>query len=254
MSSRENVKKQLEGAVFQTKNFGKIEVLEYCKSSKVLVKFLDTGNEKYCHSSSIRDGNIKDRFAPTVCGVGIIGDEISRCNGVIDRCYDIWSSMLDRCFNEKIKQKYPTYRNCSMCDDWRYLSKFKEWYLHQIGHDQIGWCLDKDILVKGNKEYSPETCCFVPHQINCVVVSQKSSRGDNPVGVIFKKENKKFCAGLAVNGSTHHLGYYDNNEQAWSAYKVAKETYIKELANKWNGQIDIHVYEALMNWKVEITD
>lgn len=254
MSSNAKVKKQLEGGVFQTKNFGKIEVLEYHKASKVLIKFLETGNETYCHSSSIRDGNIKDRFSPTVCGVGIIGDEISRRNGVIDRCYEIWSGMLDRCFNEKIKQKYPTYKNCSMYDDWRYLSKFKEWYLHQAGHDQIGWCLDKDILVKGNKVYSPETCCFVPHQINCVVVPQKSSRGDNPIGVSFKKENKKFCASLAVNGYPQHLGYYDNNEQAWSAYKVAKEAYIKDLAEKYKSNIDPRVYDALNNWKVEITD
>ena len=42
--------------------------------------------------------------------------------------------------------------------------------------------------------------------------------------------------------------------EAYNAYKTAKESFIKELANKWKGQIDERAYEALMNYKVEITD
>ena len=36
--------------------------------------------------------------------------------------------------------------------------------------------------------------------------------------------------------------------------KIARESYVKEVANKWKDQIDPRVYEALMNYQVEITD
>ena len=50
------------------------------------------------------------------------------------------------------------------------------------------------------------------------------------------------------------LGYYSTTEEAFQAYKETKEAYIKEVANKWKDQIDSRVYEALMNWSIEITD
>ena len=37
-------------------------------------------------------------------------------------------------------------------------------------------------------------------------------------------------------------------------HKTAKEAYIKEVADKWRGQITEQVYEAMYNYKVEIDD
>ena len=37
-------------------------------------------------------------------------------------------------------------------------------------------------------------------------------------------------------------------------YKLEKEKYIKEVADKWKDNIDIMVYEALMNYEVSIYD
>ena len=101
---------------------------------------------------------------------------------------------------------------------------------YQIGFnslDEEGRCfhLDKDILVKGNKLYSEDTCSFVPAEIN----------------TLFCKANKT-------------RGRYNTIEEAFLAYKQAKEAYIKELANKWKDVIDPRVYEALMDYQVEITD
>ena len=51
---------------------------------------------------------------------------------------------------------------------------------------------------------------------------------------------------------TQNLGRFDTPEEAFQAYKQVKESYIKEVAEKWKGDIDPRVYEALMNWTVEI--
>ena len=126
-----------------------------------------------------------------------------------------------------------------MFDDWRYLSKFKEWYLHQTGHDQIGWCLDKDILVKGNKEYSPETCCFVPSDINSLFIRKQNHRGKYPVGVYYNRKDKKFVAQLAA---TEFYKRFDTPEEAFQAYKTAKEEYIKEVADEWKPFIKTNEY------------
>ena len=44
------------------------------------------------------------------------------------------------------------------------------------------------------------------------------------------------------------------NIEAFNAYKQAKESFVKEQANKWKGKIGERAYNALMNYKVEITD
>ena len=110
--------------------------------------------------------------------------------------------------------------------------------------------MDKDILVKGNKIYSEDTCCFVPREINSLFVKRKKSRGNFALGVDYKKSVKKFRARCG----NKHLGLFNTELEAFYAYKQAKETYIKEVANKWKDQIDPRVYNALMKYEVEITD
>lgn len=52
----------------------------------------------------------------------------------------------------------------------------------------------------------------------------------------------------------NRIGYFDNFNDAFLAYKKAKEAYLKEQAEKWKGKIDERAYNALMNYTVEITD
>ena len=133
-------------------------------------------------------------------------------------------------------------------------SHFKEWCNKQVGFDQDGWQLDKDILVKGNKVYSPNTCVFVPKEINCLIIHRKSVRGEYPIGVTFDPKIGKFRSQMNRGGKKTHMGLFSYPEEAFYAYKEAKEDYIKEVANKWKDQIDHRVYKALMNYQVEITD
>ena len=55
-------------------------------------------------------------------------------------------------------------------------------------------------------------------------------------------------------GKPKHLGYFKTEIEAFNAYKQAKESFVKEQANKWKDQIDERAYNALMNYTVEITD
>ena len=116
-----------------------------------------------------------------------------------------------------------------------------------------GWELDKDILIKGNKIYSPETCAFVPAEINGIFTKTNSKRGVYPIGVSLHKEGR-FQAKVLKNKKQAYIGLFDTPEEAFQAYKKAKEEYIKEVADKWKDKIDPRVYEAMYNYQVEITD
>ena len=122
------------------------------------------------------------------------------------------------------------------------------------GYDLEGWELDKDILQKGNKLYSKETCCFVPHEINLLLTKSNRSRGEYPVGVCFHKPSGKFVAQLAINGKRKHLGLFASPEEAFQAYKLAKEAQIKVVAEKWKHLLDEWVFQALMAYEVTIDD
>ena len=163
--------------------------------------------------------------------------------------YRVWNNMLNRCYNDDIHVTHPTYKDCIVCSLWHQFSNFKGWF---DSHYIDGWYLDKDILFKGNKLYSPDTCCFVPCEINNIVLKRQNYRGNYPIGVY--KENGRFKSKLSVRGKYVRLGSYDSVENAFYAYKLAKENYIKELADKYKDQLEPRVYEALYNYQVEITD
>ena len=160
-----------------------------------------------------------------------------------------WHSMLGRCYSSHVHKSQPTYIGCSVHKDWHLFSNFKRWFDE---HYVEGWCLDKDILVKGNKVYSPETCCFVPNEIN-LIFSHKKRKVNLPIGVTFNN-NGKYVARATISGKETRLGQFDTPEEAFNAYKIAKEEWIKEVADKWKDQLEPRVYEALYNYQVEITD
>ena len=115
-----------------------------------------------------------------------------------------------------------------------------------------GWHLDKDILIKGNKIYSPETCCFVPQEVNILFIKNSKRREGLPIGVY--KQKNSFVAHLSKGKEQIYLGSFSTIEECFQAYKIAKEEYIKEMADKWKPLIHLKVYEAMYNYKVEITD
>ena len=163
--------------------------------------------------------------------------------------YSVWLSMLNRCYNKQFQSKNETYIGCEVCDEWLDFQNFAEWFTNNYIE---GYQLDKDILVKGNKIYSPETCCFVPQEINLLMVKRQRDRGKYPIGV--SRDKKKMSAHIVIKAKQHYMGNYDTPEEAFAVYKKAKEDYIKIMAEEYKDKITTNVYNALLNYTVNIND
>lgn len=190
---------------------------------------------------------------PTVFGVGLndVAFQV-RVDGKIVWQYQLWKNMLGRCFDAKFKQQRPTYEDVTCCNEWLSFANFFEWVNKEVEYKgkPVGFELDKDIIVKGNKIYSPDFCSFVPTAVNSLLTDRSAARGELPVGVCFDKGRGKFKACLNCFGRQKHLGYYTTIESASFAYKVAKEAQIKIVATQYKDVLSPAVFESLMNWEV----
>lgn len=247
-----DAKAKYEGMNYSTRNHGKVKVVEYRSATDVIVQFENTGYVTTTSTGNLKKGFVKDRTVPSVSGFGIVGDtNIRDEQGIIEKEYRKWERMLDRVYARPTK----SYLDCAVSLKFQRYVDFKEWCNKQVGFDQEDWVLDKDILIKGNKEYSPETCCFVPSDINAIFIRQENIRGEYPIGVWFDKRRGNYQADVCVGRKKRvRLGSFDTPESAFQAYKQAKEAYIKEVAEIYKDQIDIRVYEALMKYEVDIND
>ena len=248
--------KDCVGKVCKSKSSGDFKILKYNDAYNVDVQFLKTGYETAVELGVIRKGEVKDPYSPSVFGVGLLGTKYpSTINGRNTKEYEIWCSMLKRCYNDDFKKKRPTYEGCEVSENFKSYDYFYEWCHNQIGFDNEGWHLDKDLLVKGNKVYSESTCVFIPQEINKILTKSTASRGEHLIGVSWHKRDKSFISRVNKNkGKSEYLGSFATELEAFNAYKQAKEAFVKEQANKWKGKIDERAYEALMNYTVEITD
>ena len=143
--------------------------------------------------------------------------------------------MLQRCFDNKLKEKHPTYEGVTCCERWLCFANFLEDFA--ILKNEYNWSadeklnLDKDILNKNNKIYSLENCVLVPDWVNSLFTKGDAKRGDCPIGVSYYKGAKKYQAQCCINGVKKHLGLYNTPEEAFNAYKIAKEQEIKRIAD-----------------------
>lgn len=170
-------------------------------------------------------------------------------NGKLIKSYNIWYGMIRRCYDHNSLLYKKTYTDCTVCDEWLYFSNFKEWFDENYIE---GYALDKDILVHGNRVYSPNTCCFVPDEINTIFIKNERNRGDYLIGVY--SNGNQFSARLTMWGKEKYLGCFNTEEDAFLAYKREKETFIKEVAELYKNRITQKVYDALMKYEVLKTD
>ena len=164
--------------------------------------------------------------------------------------YEVWTGILKRCY---IREN-PAYNHCSLSNEWLEYDDFYETIKLVPNYEKMkeGWHLDKDILFKDNIIYSKETCCFVPREINATLIKRKRDRGELPIGV--NKVKDRFVARLSLNNNRIYLGSFKTPEKAFLCYKEAKELELRKLAEKWKGSLSPVTYQALLNYKVEITD
>ena len=244
------------GKVCKSLNSGGFKILKYNNATNVEIQFLKTGFEIVAQLEHIRKGSVKDPHSPSVCGVGILGVKYPpSINGRNTKEYDLWYSMLRRCYSDTLKKRYPTYEDCEVSENFKSYEYFYEWCQKQIGFSMDGFELDKDLLLKGNKFYSENTCIFIPSEINSLLTKSTASRGEHLIGVYFNKKSKAFVAMVSRNkGQPEYLGLFKTEIEAFNAYKEAKESFVKEQAEKWKDKIDSRAYNALLNYQVAIID
>lgn len=248
--------KDCVGKVCKSKSSGDFKIVKYNDSKDVDIQFLKTGYETVTRLDHIRNGNVKDPYLPSVFGVGILGTKyLSTVNGVKTKEYMLWCDMLRRCYSDDYKKRNQTYIDCEVGDKFKSYEYFYEWCNKQVGFTNEGWHLDKDLLIKGSKVYSESTCVFLPQEINKALTKSDRIRGKYPIGVCLHSKSKSFVAQVNKNkGKRRNLGYFKTEIEAFNAYKQAKETFIKEQANKWKDKIDDRAYNALINYEVNIDD
>lgn len=193
-----------------------------------------------------------------VCGVGIndadyvvaIHEDLEKVNGkrkkrLVWECpyYRAWSSMLKRCYSSNFHKNNPAYKGCSVSEEWHLFSNFRAWMEEQDWRNKQ---LDKDLLVAGNKIYSPGTCVFIKRSVNVFLTDSRAARGEWPIGVSFYEPNQKYraqCRNPFTN-KVEHLGYFLRPEEAHQSWRLRKYELAKKLASL---QTDDRVAEALIS-------
>jgi len=206
---------------------------------------------------NFKNGNIKNPYHLSVYGVGYMGEGEykARINGEKTIQYTTWFHIMQRCYDRKIHLKYPTYKNCEIYKPWHNFQNFGKWFdenYYQIDGENMH--IDKDILVKENKIYSPECCIIVPQNINLLFIKNNAVRGELPIGVSWSENLGKFKATLSKNNKRIYLGYFNTSKEAFEKYKTEKEKYIKEVADLYKDKIPQRLYDSMYRYEVEITD
>lgn len=235
-----------------------MKIVKYNSNRDIDIEFENGYIIKNKEYKKFKNGNIRNPFYPNVYNVGFSGEGKYRqtINRTPTKEYNCWCAMLQRCYSKKYQEKHPTYIDCFVCSEWHNFQNFAEWFNENYYEvDDKRMELDKDILIKGNKIYSPENCVFVPQNINKLFTKNNNSRGEFPIGVHFNKNANKFesyCNN--ENGEKIYFGLFDNSIDAFYEYKNFKENIISKVANEYKSKIPEKLYNAMLLWKVEITD
>ena len=256
-----NDKKERTGLLSYNYQGCLMKIIEYNSYNNIIVEFQDEYKtkvkSKYCY---FENGQIKNPYYPSVYGVGITGN---KCN-VSSKEYRTWQKMLQRSCNENFKNNNPSYKDVTCCKEWLLYENFYEWLHSQENFDKWlngeRWAVDKDILIKGNKIYSPKTCCLVPQNVNSLFTKREKQRGELPIGVMLHKNKTQYvaCCGnqFIKNLEYSYLGAFTTPEDAFYEYKKEKERIIKKTAEIEYEKMNITkcCYDAMMKYEVEITD
>lgn len=240
--------------VYDYNLYGPFVILHDNGPSKVEIKFLNTGFIKIVDRFSIKaERNIKDPFRKEFNGVGYFGVgpySVPKRNKDMHQCYRKWRQMLIRCYDPENKH-YHRYggRGVVVCEEWHNFQNFAHWYFLNYKED---CSLDKDLTMPGALLYSPETCAFVPEEVNNLLCAANSIRGNLPVGVSFSVSKGQYRARVYKRGVEHTLGFFDTPEEAFNRYKEEKEAHIKEMADYYfdKGLITKTIRDNLMAWVI----
>lgn len=257
--------KQREERIGQTKMNHQgcwMKIVNYVNSADITIEFEDDYKTRInTQYGNFKTGIIKNPSYPSVYNIGRTGNKYPiKINGKQTKEYKLWSNILRRCYSLEYKIKQPTYKDIVCCKEWLYYPNFYDWLISQCNYNKwlnnSQWAIDKDILVKGNKIYSPDTCCLVPPHVNNLFIKGNVIRGKYPIGVSYDKKQGRYEAQCYIGDTTKKIGRYGTPEDAFYAYKEYKEALIKKTAQESYNQneISLSCYNAMMKYEVEITD
>ena len=237
-----------------------VSIIEYNNSNDIKVMIHDE-NHAIIHTAltNFKRGEVLNPYRRSYFGKGYLGEGFKPTRK--DKSMVCWQNMLKRSYTDYYATSHPTYLNCEVCDEWLNFQNFHKWYLENIySFDDQVMCLDKDIIIKNNKLYSPDTCIFVPQFINKIFTKRDNDRGDCPIGVHRSSDKNKYVACCSVfdrvkNESKRlNIGEFDNMYDAFVRYKEFKENYIQSVAYDIKSKIPQKLFIAMINYKVEIDD
>lgn len=187
---------------------------------------------------------MKEWMRKPLYGVGVNDSDYVTQPSMGERCpyFDKWASMLRRCYAGK---HAPSYKDCEVCDEWLTFSNFKNWMQSK---NWEGLDLDKDILVRGNRIYSEETCVFIPPFVNLILfgAGNKQKKSNLPLGVVIKPRLKTnpYAAQGTLDGKRLHLGVRSTPLEAhmlwqkWRLDSIYKITLEYRTLNCYDERVD----------------
>ncbi len=243
-------------------NFGsKIIISKYNSALDMEVYFPQYNYYVKCVYDQFKKGKIKCPYEPRIYGIGFIGEGKYKVkeNGKNKKEFEVWYRMLERCYDPNYQEKHSTYKGCKVEEfllNFQNMGKWIDENYYEVPGEEM--CLDKDILHKGNKIYSRETCIFVPERINKLFIKCDKRRGDCPVGTTPNSSGNYMVQCSNGHGKQINLGAYATKEEAFQVYKQYKEKVIKKVIDSYEGKIPEPFYSrlktAMYNYEIEIDD
>ena len=223
------------GEIFITNQGYTVVITKYnnSKDCSILIDGkIEVDNISYC-----RIKKINNPFHKVLSGIGYFG--VGEYKNTNQKSYHIWNNMISRSLEN----------NSIICEEWHNFQNFAQWYENNWKYWMKGWRIDKDILVKGNKIYSPETCCLTPSEFTNIFKTEESKIERLSTGVR-KGKSGKYTAVTRIDGVTVRFSGYSTNEEAYEKYKQVKEKQFKDKAIKYRGQITEECFNAIYNYKI----
>lgn len=237
-------KLRYEGNIYPSTSSGAFKVIEYINSQKILIEFVATGYSKSIELKELLKGSVRDPYHPRIHGVAYTGE------GVYNTCYyrkgkkyhtpayEVWTSKLKNCYgNAKMSHVYV---GVTFCKEWLNFQNFAKWFYEQVKIYGRGGYVDKDLLLLGNKEYSPTTCTYIPPAVNSLFTGTSG----NISGVHFCNTKGKWVAqiqqgDIGTNGKKRQtfLGMFTDRDSAEKAYYNAKLNHVRCVALKYQQNI-----------------
>lgn len=191
---------------------------------------------------------IRSRIEP-ISGFGINDSTFSVSKSIDGRrfnhsAYQAWQGMIKRCYDPKFHARNETYIGCEVCEEWQRFSNFFAWW--KLNH-VYGYELDKDLLIPGNKVYSPLTCLYIPKSLNLFTGNSQRIRGKYPIGASFHKSTGKFIGSIRCGDRKYlYLGLFDSPHEAHLAW-LSKKIHLAEAYKDICDSIHPHLFRGLIS-------